>query len=536
MGECGARTRSKTGFPIVAPIPEEGRTPGSGGVVAFPIRRISRNGLFSVINVVVGLATGFILIPMMLAELGASLYGLYALAMAVASYAALLDFGMNATLTKKVAEYLAQGDRDGGGQISVVTSTIFVIYTGIGALGALALIAVALPGMNIFGLDQPELAVFRQVALILAVQMGLSLPVSVWNSVLSGLQDYHLLYAVSVGTSIGRLVTVLLLLRNGIGLVGLVVVGFLTTCTGWLCNYLLARQRLPKLRVGWRRFEWQEARTLLRFSGSMIVWSIAGYGLHNADRVIIGLNQPLSRLAAYDIGARVNSYSRAVVQGWLDTLLPHASQLEATGDRCSLRLTFLQGTASLLALYGLVATSLLVVGERFLQWWIGPGRGPIFAVMAILVLATLFQAQNLVGHVMLVGMGRLRALTLVMACYPVLVVSLGWIGTRRAGVIGMATAVLIAVVLLEGLFMRQILLVFGVRFIEMLWRCQVPVLAGGVLGTVAGRLAMSAVPGASLASLLIGVIATAAGYGAACFAATPCRRELLGLAGKARKR
>lgn len=501
----------------------------------FPVRRVSRNGSFAIINSAAGLISGILLIPVMLRELGSSTYGLFALSMAIAAYAGLLDFGINATLTKEVAAQRALGDRDGSGPISMIASTAFFGYLPIGLIGAAALMLLALPGVNVFGFPAGDAALFRQIALVLAVQTGLSLPLSVWNSVLSGLQDYHVIYSVSAATTIGRLVVALALLNAGMGVVGLVVVGFLAACAAWLGNYAIARRRLPGLRIRPSRFDRREARRLVKFSGSMLVWSLAGFSLHNGDRIILGFNEQLSGIAQYDIGARLSLYSRGIVQGWLDTLLPHASELHVSSGHDSLRTSFLRGTQSLLAAYGLVAVCLLVDGARFLQWWIGPQYGAAATVLSLLVVANLFQTQNLVGHVMLVGMGRIRVFTVVMACYSPAVFLLGWFGSVHYGVRGMAGAILVTVVLLEGIFMRYVLREFSVSFREFFRLCQVPVVGGIVGGVALGGLILGTTSSAGLPFVVLGSLATAVGYGVGYAVGAPVRGKLPQLLGILRR-
>jgi O-antigen/teichoic acid export membrane protein len=499
----------------------------------FPTRRVSRNGLFAIANSVVGLVSGILLIPIMLRDLGSSAYGLFALSMALAAYAGLLDFGVNATLTREVAAQRALGDRDGSGTTSTIASTAFFAYLFIGLLGAGVLLLLALPGANVFGFSPRDAALFRGIALIVAAQVGLSLPLSVWNSVLSGLQDYHVIYSISIAATIARFIVAAVLLHAGMGVVGLVAVTFFTAGGVWLANYVLARRRLPGLRIRPSNFDRAEMRRLVKFNASMLVWSFAGFSLHNADRLILGFNDRLSGIAEYDVGARLSLCSRGVVQGWLDTLMPHASELHAAFGRSSLRRTFLAGTRSLLAVYGLVAVCLFVDGGRFLQWWIGPRYADASVVLSLLVGANLFQMQNLVGHVMLVGMGRLRAFTVVMVCYSPVVMLLGWFASARYGARGMAGAILVSVVVLEGAFMPYVLREFSVPFREFLRLCQAPVLCGIVGGVVLGSLTLSVTGGAALPAVARGAAATSTGYVAGYLIAMPARDKrawLLGLA------
>lgn len=479
--------------------------------IPFPVRRMSRNALFALVNMVTSLVSGLILLPITLQELGPTLFGISAIAMAAVGYATLFDFGINVALTRVVAEERARGDLDGSGRISTVTTTLMAVYIVIGAVAGIIVLIPALPHVNIFNLEPSELMVFRQVVVLLAVQTGLSFPCSVGNSLLCGMQDFHLTYMISIAASLVRMVVAIVLLQQGMGLVGLTTLGLLTAAATWIANTVVAKRRLPGLRVGRDRFEPRSVRTLLGDTGSMGIWGVAGYALHSGDRLLLGLAQPPVIVAQYEVGARLALYSRALLQGWLDTLLPHSAHLGASAGEESLRQAYLQGTRSLLAIYGLATTVAVGVGAVFLDLWIGPHRGSSYGVLVLLMASNLVQAHTLAGHVILVGTGAVRPLARVMVGYPVLVVLLG-VPLAHRGAIGMATAVLLAVVIQEIRVARLLHRMFAPDWRAVARWAVLPLALACGTGVAAGAGGMALAHGAA-AKFLAGGAAASIAYG-----------------------
>ena len=544
MGPASVKHSARGGNPGTAsPLLTEAATPslntstnGNGPDAAPaaampPVRRLARNAGLSLLNSATSLLSGLILLPLTFHRFGTAMFGVLALATALSAYASMLDLGFNVTLTKRVAECKARGDLSGGAAVSAVASTMMVVYIGIGVVAGLSLLAFAIPEANPFSLAPNELGIFRSVLAILALQTALSFPLSVWNSVLCGWQDYHLLYVCSMIASLGRLVAALVLLGLGIGVVPFVWLSFATTMALWLSNYVVARVRIPQLRISFTRFSWIELRQCAVFSGSMVVWSVAGYSLHQGDRVILGFATSPAGVAVYDVGARLAVYSRALIHSVLDILLPHAADFQASG-RGGLGSLYLHATRLIVFAYGALVVCVLTAGQSLMTLWLGPGHTTSTTVLTLLLLANLVQAQTAAGHVLLVGTGKLRAFTRLMAGYPLVVGSAGLLLAETHGATGMATAVLISVTLIETAFIIVLVRSFHIPALRLLRTCQLPAAIGLGLGWLAGHMTAMLLGRPSLGSALVSATVALAAYTALVLALginSVERRRALGL-------
>src|SRR5207247_1724057 len=71
-----------------------------------------RNVISSYFSTLITLATGFLLTPFILHQLGASNFGLWMLIGSVVMYGSLLDFGIAGAVIRYVAEYRARGETE----------------------------------------------------------------------------------------------------------------------------------------------------------------------------------------------------------------------------------------------------------------------------------------------------------------------------------------------------------------------------------------------------------------------------------------
>lgn len=436
--------------------------------------KITRNAFSNIAGTAISLGVGFFLMPFVVHRIGVSNFGIWMLVNSLVGYMGLLDVGLAPTLVKKAAEHLAVESPEGRPGLNRMVSTVLAIYLVIGAVVGLGIAAMSLLPSGTFKVPAHDLAVFQTILWVVGLQAALSFPMSIWIGLLSGLQDFHYMNALGILTNLLRVVFTIWLLRSGAGLLGLIWMGFGITAVGWLARWWWVRRRIPDLRISLLNFDIREAKNLIRFSGAMIIWSFAGYAVHQLDAVIIGFFLPVATIATYEIGARISDYSRSVLHSWLSIVMPAASALKAQGDVGSLRSLYLKGTKYLLISYVGVAVPLLGFGREFVALWMGKDFAQAVLIMDILILGNLFQSQNLVAHVMLPGMGRLKVFTWIMLGYIFCAAGLGVLFVVRWGLPGMAAAITLTMVVLESVFIVHILREFDVRLVELLRVCHLP--------------------------------------------------------------
>jgi O-antigen/teichoic acid export membrane protein len=439
--------------------------------------KLVRNALSNVGGTMVGLAVGFVTMPLLVHHLGPAEFGLWVLASSLVGYLGVLDLGLSPTLVNAAAALLARDEPAARERLSETASTIFTTYAVLGALGGTALVLVGLMAGALFQVPPDDLTTFRLVLLVVGLQTALNLPMSVWNGLLSGLQAFHVTNAIGVVTTLVRGGLTVALVLAGQGLVTIVGASFAATLGAWAASCWCAHRRIPGLRVRLGGFRRERLGEIGRFSFAMVVWTISGASLHQLDRVLIGAMLPVAALTTYEVGGRLSMYSRSLLYSWLAVVMPATSTLVARGERGRVRALFLRGTRYVLATYGGVAVGLIGLGGPFVRLWMGEEFDESYAIMCLLVVGNLWLSQNVVAHVMLPGMRELRVFTRFMGVYAVVAAVCAVTGIVAGGIVGLAAGVATAMLVMEVAFLVVVVRRrFDVTFPHLFARCHLPVL------------------------------------------------------------
>ncbi len=435
--------------------------------------KLLRNASGQYLATAISVLTGLALVPFTVRHIGLANFGLWALVNGLFGTMGLLDAGLSPTLTKKSAELLARNEEV---TLKETASAVLTLYVGVGVLAFLILGVVAVFARELFHLPAESIHTFRTVLLIVAAQLAMSFPLSTWTGITAGLQDYHVSSAIGIAINLLKFIATVLLLKLGFGLVSLIWLGFVASGVGGFSYVWWVRHRLPLLRLRASIRYLSQIGELGRFSGSMFIWGIAGRVALESDRIIIGLFLPMTSVGVYEIGLRICNYSRSVLYP-VFTFLPAASDLSARNETERLQQLYLIGTKYFELFYAFVAGGLFIFGRQFIQLWMGPGFENSVMILFILLAANVYQSQNVVAHVLLPGMGRLRAFTWIMAAYPILNLTLSVLFIRRWGLIGVALATALTYFIAESVFTYFISRIFELRLSRIIWSVHAPVLA-----------------------------------------------------------
>ena len=467
--------------------------------------KITRNAFSNMAGTAISLGVGFILMPLIVHSIGAGDFGIWMLVNSVVGYMGLVDLGLSPTLVKRTAEHLAVEGEDARRSLNRTVSTVFWLYVLIGASVGLAIALLSQLPEGIFKVPPEDFETFKAVLWIVGLQTALSFPMSIWNGLLGGLQDFHYANFVAIVTNILRVIGTLWVLKSGYGLLGLIWMGFGITCVSWTARWWWVRRKIPHLKLTLGGFDRAEVKGLAHFSGAMVIWSMAGYAVHQLDKVLIGIFLPVAFITTYEIGARISNYSRNVLHSWLSIVMPAAAALKAQGNGAMLRSLYLKGTKYLFVSYVGVVVPLLGFGSEFITLWMGSDFSQGVLIMDILLVGSLFQSQNLVAHVMLPGMGRLRVFTRIMLGYIVCTVGLGILFLALWGLPGMAAAIAVTMIVMESVFITYILREFDVRLRIFVRTCVLPSLLSAFPVVVWILVAHSLLPAVTWFRLIVDV-------------------------------
>ncbi len=372
------------------------------------------------------LAVAFFLAPYLIRRLGAARYGVWCVVEAVLAYFTLFDLGIAAGLVRHVARCHTLRRID---ELSRLVSAAVLAYGGAAGgvllLGVPVLLGMAprleaslVPGMPPQAMSQAmsSQAMLSQAEpltpflLLMLLQLAMSLPLSVFPTLLDGVQRFGIKSLVRLGALAGRVGGIVWVMETGPALTPLAGVYLVTSLAEHLVMAWAARRSLPGLRFSWRladRSAWREIR---RSSVDAFVAMVAGRVTGQTAPIVAGLM--LSSLAAahYAVAARLVEMAKSLLRAATTTLTPAVSARDAAGATAELQQLFLTASRVMLYLALPIGLGVWFCGSAFLRRWLGDTAFAAAAYPAAAVLAgtlPLGVAQSVAARV-LYGLGQLR--------------------------------------------------------------------------------------------------------------------------------
>lgn len=455
-------------------------------------QRLARNALFNLLRFGWVALIGLLLLPYVVRKLGVDLYGIWALALALVSFAGLADLGMGATLIKFVAEHRGREELH---RLNELLNTALVVYgvlalvVGIVFFAAFDYIAAALFGR----VAAPYLAEARFVLGGSVLVFALTYTFTGYLSVPMGSQRYDVSAAIAAGLATLNAVGTVVVLEMGLGLRGLVLNMALVALVNIGLHLSAARWLLPQLVFNPLLFSRRVLREMLGFSTKMFASQVATVVHFQADKLILGYFLGSVAVTYYEAASALARQVRAAPETIIAPIMPAASELQALGQTGRLAELYrrAQRYNVLIGLPLVVLTALLA--DTIVHLWLGPGFGPAAFALRLLVLAYFANILTGPGFHLLNGMGQpqygmyssIFAVLTNLGFSLALVVPLGFGGV----VMGTALSMVAALAYFLVLFHWQTGLPFSDTALEGGLR---PVLAATIAATVAALLAARA--------------------------------------------
>lgn len=409
-----------------------------------------RNSLWhlsgSALPALVALAT----VPLLIGGVGLEGFGIITLVTSVVGYFGIVDLNLSAGSIRYLSKFHASAEDD---RFRETFWFGLMFYAALGLIGGSLLAAMA----NLL-IDH-----FVEISDALREDALLALRIAALGFALAQIQNYLLIVPQAIQrydrsaqgeAFFGVLVNLLsaLVAIAGGGIAGVITarVAVSTFNTLWLI-WLLFHLNLP-LQPRWPRAPIRKALT--SFSAYAYLSRLASLLHQHADKLIIGALAGPVALAFYAVPNQLASRVLGLTYRLGSVIYPRVSALAATGQREPLRLLYLDVTRWLtylnLAVLGIIA----LTGEEFLRRWVGPAfveEG--YPVLLLVTIGLLLDSLTTIPSLVNDGLGHPRLTGRFALARGLVGVPLVYAGTLLAGIVGAATAHLLASAVMGALFL-----------------------------------------------------------------------------------
>jgi len=376
-----------------------GRGP-AGDPISGQIARSSVLNLLGRLTYVVGWVA---IAPYMLRQLGIDRFGLWSLLSVLSGLYLTFDLGVGSAVTKFVAEYRAAADH---AALRSVVTVGAAIYLGLSLLTFATITLLRGPILDLIRVAPALRGEAEQALVVAAAVYGILNLHMLAASVLTGLQRMDVWNRIVIAVTLLQFAGLVVLLRQGFGLVALLLNTGATLALGAVLGGLAVRRLAPEIRFDRRGLARPLVVRLTHYSAALQVINLGVLFQLQLDKVLFGSLVSLSAVASYEFGYRVVSALWSVPTVLLAPLLPAAAHLEAAGDRARIRRLYRRATRYVFAIAFPIAAGVVALAPALYRAWLGPGHHD--AALAASALAVMLGVNILtgVGSSLARGIGR----------------------------------------------------------------------------------------------------------------------------------
>jgi O-antigen/teichoic acid export membrane protein len=365
------------------------------------LRSVGSNWIITVATLV----AAYVLTPFTVHRLGDAGYGTWTLINSITGYLALLVLGVPMASVRYFAQHIAEGDVS---ELNRAIGSCTAMYLGLGAAGLLIG-----AGLYVFFTVTyhipPTLHVDAHRAFALTVlYIALGFIGLLPEGVLSAHDDFVPRNVIRFGGVMLRLGLTLGVLTVWPSLTALALIQLIGLAFDFLLCVWLIKRRHPGARISLADFDWGMVRRILSFSLFVLVLQAGARLSFQTDSLVIGAFQNVSAIAFFAVGNSFIIYLMEFILSIAAVVMPTARRLKTQGREAELRGIFLKWSKISLSLTLVAGLFLMVLGPRFIGWWIDPAfERPAGQVLQILMLSYfVFLPVRGVSLPILMGLGK----------------------------------------------------------------------------------------------------------------------------------
>jgi O-antigen/teichoic acid export membrane protein len=251
-------------------------------------------------------------------------------------------------------------------------------------------------------------------------------------------------------------------------------------------SLILIRRRYPHVQIRLSDFDWGMVRRIFSFSLYVMLLAAGARLSFETDALVIGAFLGVAAIPFYTVANGLVVYLMDFVVAIAAVVSPMATKLNTEGRHAELTDMFFKWSKVSLSLSLAFGLFLIVLGPRFIAWWIGPEfEKPAGEVLQILMFSGLFFLPvRGVALPILMGLGKPREVTFAFLATGIANLVLSMLLARPLGLVGVALGTAIPNVVFAGFAITVACREIGVSVLQFL-RYVVPRAAVGAVAPLA---------------------------------------------------
>ena len=442
--------------------------------------------LLSYIYIAVNSLIALVFLPILKSRLGSSEYGLYDLAVQIINIMTVMDLGFGNGIVVYTAKYGATGNKNDNRNIRKLHG----IFKIIGVIAALICIAISLNVTRIFpSLSAEEASKARIIMLILAVNTGLTLPLSMYGNIIIAHERFIFAKLMMILRTVLNPLMMIPLLILGTESIAIVCVMTAVEVGCLFVNYLFCVKRL-NVKIKFKGFDKAIFNEVFSYSVYIFIAEIVDKVNWSVDHFILLSVAGTSEDTIYSMASNYNQMVLQLSAALSGVMLPKITKMVARreGDD-ALNREFIKTSRLQFYLIFLVTCGFIMFGHKFVIVHVGADCEKAYYAAMILILASFIPITQSVAISIIKAKNKFsfRAFCVLAMAIANIAVSIPL--ARRFGSIGSAAgtggALVIANVIIINIYYRKKCGIDVVRY----WK-EIPLMALRFVPAIAISLTM----------------------------------------------
>ena len=413
-------------------------------------KRFAINVVMNWIAMATGMVVPFFLAPFVVRHLGATIYGIWILAVSTVAYLNMLDLGLRSAIIRFVSKSTTEG-KTGDAQKAIGATLWFRLVIAV-AVGVLS-IGLAFWFPHIFKIPADQQHAAQVTVLLCALGVAVSLLSGVYSGVLTAINRFDVLSSIVVVQTLGRAVGVILILRSGGGLVALALWEFSIILFASIALLICAMKLYPPCRILVLRPDMETLKSIWAYSFKTFVIIVAVQIVFYTDNIVVGAFLSVGVVTFYSIAGSLAMYSGQISTSMGSTFIPMASNFDASGQSSNLQKLLLRGTQAMLGLMLPIGLTLLLRGKTFIGLWMGPQFSETSGtILQILLISQFFTIANSTAGQIAYGVDKHKSVATWAAIEAALNLGLSLILVKTIGIYGVAWGTSISQAIIHLIF------------------------------------------------------------------------------------
>jgi len=430
-------------------------------------KRVLINGtIFNTVSSLYIAALNFIIIPIIIKNLGVIEYGLIGVInlFSMVGYISFFDLGISNALPKYIAEYKSQNKISNLNEL-INTSLLFLMIIGI-FLAILIIPLTKILTSSVFNISSNYLNSFSHILIILVISYIFQFPLKGLKSILQGFLRFDLLNILLVISESIRFIGIFYFIKIGYQFQIIIYFNIISALFLTVSCYISIFYIFPHFNPF--VFSFNSIKKIRKMSSLFLVGNLSSLLYNNTDRVLIGIFLTPTVMASYDVLSKLPMVINKFFGLAVSTLIPVTSSIKKNDEKALIKEIYHRGFRMYFAFIGPIILACMFFTKNFLTLWVGKEFIYLNHLLELMLIWCLLTSLMFGGNILMGIYSGVEKLTIYRMIMGILKIAFGFLLIKEIKLAAVPYsfifAVLIVLAFLLSLYKKVININYSILF------------------------------------------------------------------------